>query len=79
MKKTKKNKIVRSIDKEINKKQKWQAKVESCQRFRDLILNIIDKHFSNKIDKILRKIEFSDLQMGHAKQYTNKKLGGKNE
>ena len=75
--KQKQNKVVKSVDKEININQKLNAKVERLQRTRDLILNVIDKHYSNKIDRLLRKIEFNELQMKQAKEYALKKLGRK--
>lgn len=79
MKKTKQkqNKVVNSVDKQIDANQKLRAKVERLQRTRDLILNVIDKHYSNKIDRLLRKIEFNELQMKQAKEYALKKLGRK--
>ena len=73
----KQNKVVKSVDKEIDINQKLNAKVERLQRTRDLILNVIDKHYSNKIDRLLRKIEFNELQMKQAKEYALKKLGRK--
>ncbi len=75
--KQKQNKVVNSVDKSIDANQKLQAKVERLQRTRDLILNVIDKHYSNKIDRLLRKIEFNELQMKQAKEYALKKLGRK--
>ena len=73
----KQNKVVNSVDKDINANQKLQAKVERLQRTNDLILNVVDKHFSNKIDRLLRKIEFNEMQMKQAKEYALKKLGRK--
>lgn len=75
--KLKQNKVVGSVNEAIDKDQRLHAKMERLQRTRDLILNVIDKHYSNKIDRVLRKIEFNELQMKQAKEYTLKKLGRK--
>ncbi len=71
------NSVVNSVDKLINRKQALNAKVEKLQRFKDFILNKIDNYYTNKIDKILRKLDFNEMQIAQGKEYAQKKLGGK--
>lgn len=75
--KQKQNKVVGSVNEAINTNQKLHAKVERLQRTKDLILRVFENYYTNKIDRVLRKIEFNELQMKQAKEYTLKKLGRK--
>ena len=75
----KKNKVIKSVDKTINKNKSLNSKMERLQRTKDLLLKIIDNFYTNRIDKVLRKIEVNQLQMSHGKEYANRKLGGKKD
>lgn len=74
-KKQNKNIVVNSIDKAINEDRALNAKMENLQRVKDLKLNKIDRRYTNRIDKILRKLEVNKAQMKLAREYSNKKLG----
>lgn len=72
----KKNKVIKSVDKLINKNKKLTAKMEKLQRRKDLILNVIDNFYTNRIDRVLREIEANEIQKLNGKEYTNMQFGG---
>lgn len=72
-----KNKAVNSIDELVNKNEALNAKMERLQKEKDLKLNKIDNNYQNKIDRVLRQINFNEMQMKQAHTYANKILGGK--
>lgn len=71
------NKAVYEIDALVNEDQKLEFEYQKLQRQRDLKVDTINKKYTNKIDKVLRKSEFIKMQMAQAKEYANKNLGGK--
>ena len=72
-----KNKAVNSIDELVNANQTLNAKMQKLQKAKDLRLNKIDNKYQNKIDRVLRQIDFNEMQMKQANAYANKILGGK--
>ena len=72
----KKNKVINSVDKLVNKNKDLNAKMEKLQRTKDLILKVIDNFYSNRIERVLNKIEANEIQMSNGREYTNKKLKG---
>lgn len=66
------NKAVSQIDALVNESQKLELAYQKLQRQRDLKVDIINKKYKNKIDKILRKSEFNAMQMKQARVYANK-------
>lgn len=72
-----KNKAVNSIDELVNKNETLNAKMEKLQKEKDLKLNKIDNKYQNKIDRVLRQIDYNEMQMKQANAYANKILGGK--
>ena len=72
----KKNKVINSVDKLVNKNKDLNAKMEKLQRTKDLILKVIDNFYSNRIERVLNKIEANQIQMSNGREYTNKKLKG---
>lgn len=75
-KKNKQNKVVNETDELINKFNDLNTKLFSLQRERDLKTKNIDNEYGNKIDAILREIDFVKMQMDQAKEYANKNLQG---
>lgn len=56
----------------LQEKQKLELEYQRLQRQRDLKIDTIDKQFSIKIDKILRKSEVLSMQIEQAKKYLSK-------
>lgn len=73
----KENSVVVSIDKLLNEKQKCELTYKKLQRQRDLKVDIINQKYSDKIDQILRKSQFIEMQMTQARDYSKNNLGVK--
>lgn len=71
------NNAVLKIEELIREDQRLEYEYQKAQRQRDLKVDMIDKKYSNKIDKILRKQEFVKMQMAQVQEYAKKQLGGK--
>lgn len=76
MRDNKDNKAVSSIDELVNEAQRLEAEYQKLIRQRDLKVDTINKSYENKIDKVLRRSEFINMQMIQAKAYANKVLSG---
>lgn len=72
----KENSVVVSIDKLLNEKQKCELTYKKLQRQRDLKVDIINQKYSDKIDQILRKSQFIEMQMTQARDYSKNNLNG---
>lgn len=72
----KENSVVVSIDKLLNEKQKCELAYKKLQRQRDLKVDIINQKYSDKIDQILRKSQFIEMQMTQARDYSKNNLNG---
>ena len=70
------NETVNKVDALVNERQKLEFEYQKLQRQRDLRVDTINKKYTNKIDRILRKSEFVEMQMEQAREYANKNLGG---
>ena len=70
------NKVVNKIDALVNKKQKLVLEYKKLQRQRDLKVDTINQKYSDKIDRVLRKVEFVKMQMEQANEYARKNLQG---
>lgn len=70
------NEAVNKVDALVNERQKLEFEYQKLQRQRDLRVDTINKKYTNKIDRILRKTEFVEMQMEQAREYANKNLGG---
>ena len=70
------NEAVNKVDALVNERQKLEFEYQKLQRQRDLKVDTINKKYTNKIDRILRKTEFVEMQMSQAREYANKNLGG---
>ncbi len=78
--KNKQNKVVNEIDILKNELDALNLQMSSLQREKDLKVDTINRKYENKIDKVLRRIDFVKMQMDQAKEYAKKNLqGGKNE
>ncbi len=80
MKRNNQNKVVNEVDALKNELDALNLEMSSLQRKKDLKIDIINQEFENKIDKVLRRIDFVKMQMDQAKEYAKKNLqGGRNE
>lgn len=77
--KIKPNKVVNEVDALKNELDALNLEMSSLQREKDLKVNTISHQYENKIDKVLRRIEFVKMQMEQAKEYAKKNLQGGNQ
>lgn len=74
-----KNKVVKEVDAFKNELDKLNVEMMLLQREKTLKVDIINEKYENKIDKVLRKIDFVKMQMNQAGEYAkrNLKTGGR--
>ena len=80
MRRNNQNKVVNEVDALKNELDALNLEMSSLQREKDLKVDTINKKYENKLDKVLRRIDFVKMQMDQAKEYAKRNLqGGENE
>ena len=75
------NKVVNEVDRLKNDLDSVNLQMSSLQREKDLKVDAINKKYENKIDVVIRRKQFIEMQMKQAEEYAKKNLqsGGTNE